>query len=219
MNIESIDKSRCWLLDLVCENKFPLSILREDKLAMIVNRSTEHGLSNTELVNTVELLFEEGMLVANLYDNPKDFAVTIHPKRRDIEDAIAGKLEIHYGLTALGGKYWETVYKPNWKFFVTGWSHDDIASFSGSDRDIVEQYLLLLPYRSQQRVVLGSASWEPQTPYPATYWKALPSGWRVTFKVGESDIGLGIEMPPEYQELNDLINSWYTNPFESNEYL
>jgi hypothetical protein len=213
MNMEPIDKSKYWLLDLVWGNKFPLSILTCDNLTHVVNRSVSHGLNSAELVNIIELLFEEGMLVADLYENPNDFAVAIHPSKQDIEDAIVGKLEIHYGLSAQGGEYWETVCKPNWKFFITGWTHDDIASFSGSDRSVVEQYLLILPYRVQQQVVHGSDSWEHQTPYPATYWKALPSGWRVTFKVGDSDMALDIEMPPNYQEMSNQIDNWYTNPF------
>jgi hypothetical protein len=209
-----MNQAKYWLLELVCESKFPLSILVKDELDMIVNKTTTHGLSYTELVDSLELLFAEGLLIADLCKNPNDFGVPIEPSRQDIEDAIARKIEIHYGLTALGGEYWETIYQPNWKYFITGWSsYDGMASFSGSERDVVEQYVLALTYTTHQQMIDGSAVWEPQKPYPATYWKALPSGWQVTFKFRTSDLDLGVEIPLEYREINTLIDNWYTDPF------
>jgi hypothetical protein len=214
--MKSLDSGRYWLLDLVHELKFPVRILVQNELTLVVNRSTSHGLNHSKLVDTLYLLLQEEMLIAEIYESPDGFPVKIIPTRQDIEDALAGKLQIYYGLTSLGGEQWEIFSKPNWNLYISGSMGQEEVSFSGSDRQIIEQYLPSLRYSSQQEVISSSEVWESLIPWQATYWKTLPSGWQVTCKTRETDEYLGKIMPPEYREWLDQMYNWYTNPFISN---
>jgi hypothetical protein len=188
----------------------------QNELTLVVNRSTSHGLNHSKLVDTLYLLLQEEMLIAEIYESPDGFPVKIIPTRQDIEDALAGKLQIYYGLTSLGGEQWEIFSKPNWNLYISGSMGQEEVSFSGSDRQIIEQYLPSLRYSSQQEVISSSEVWESLIPWQATYWKTLPSGWQVTCKTRETDEYLGKIMPPEYREWLDQMYNWYTNPFISN---
>jgi hypothetical protein len=214
--LDKANRAKFWLLDLVCKGAFPIHILVNNELELVVNRSVGHGLSSTELVDILWMLFEEKLLIAQIYEDPDDYPVEITPTQKDIENALAGKLDLHYGLTSLGGEQWESFFEPNWNWYVSGWLRREEVSFSGSDRQIVEQYLPSLRYSSQQEVIVGSEVWESLIPWQATYWKTLPSGWQVTCKTRETDEYLGKIMPPEYREWLDQIYNWYTNPFTSN---
>ncbi|MEE3720057.1 hypothetical protein V2H45_25290 [Tumidithrix elongata RA019] len=211
--LDRVDSAKFWLLDLVYKGIFPIHILVDDQLELVVNKSTGHGLDRTELVDALLMLFEEEMLIAQLYKNPDDFPMRITPTQQDIENALAGKLDLHYGLTSLGGEQWEKLSKPNWNLYISGRLEREEVSFSGSDRQIVEQYLPSLRYSSQQEIVSGSEIWEHLVPWQATYWKTLPSGWQVTCQTRETNEYLGNPMPSEYQEWFNKIQNWYVNPF------
>jgi hypothetical protein len=219
-----MEQSRYWLLDLVCTSTFPLSILIQDELAMIVNKSEGHGLNRAELVSTLQQLFEEGILKAYSYENSGILPMAANLKIEDIEDAISGNLNIYYGLTSFGGEQWEKLSKPNWDFYVTGWNPDwnFVASsqeyqeevfFYGSNRQVLERYLLLLQYKLNIDILSDSKIWEAQIPFLVRYWKTLPSGWRINCRIKKTDRYLGIEMPSEYIRLKDRVENWYTNPF------
>jgi hypothetical protein len=214
--LDRISRAKYWLFDLVCVGTFPIHILIIDDLTLVVNKQTEHGLTYEELVDTLYSLFEEGMLIADLFHDSSNFPIEINPTRQDIENALARKMKIQYGLTPLGGKQWENFYKPNWNLYIYCCCHRDSIVLKACHRHILEKYLNLLPYSSQKEVVSGSEVWEPLVPWQATYWKTLPSGWQVACKTRETDEYLGQIVPTEYQEWLDQIYNWYTNPFVSN---
>jgi hypothetical protein len=211
--LDKANRAKLWLLDLVCEGAFPIHVLVHRELELVVNRSAGHRLSSIELIDILCMLFEEEMLIAKLYRDPDDFPVEIIPTQQDIENALEGKLDLHYALTLLGGEQWENFFEPNWNLYISGWLEREEVSFSGSDRQIVEKYLPSLRYSSQQEIVSGSEVWEQLVPWQATYWKTLPSGWQVTCQTRETNEYLGEIMPPEDQKWMDKIYNWYINPF------
>lgn len=210
--MELFERSKYWLLDLVSTGSFPLRILVHEKLKLIVNKSTSHGLNFRELTDCLYLLFQEGMLTAYLWANDSNIAVDITPRQQDIIDALEGKLDIHYDLTSLGGEYWEKFSQPQWNYYISCLDGDGNATIAASTRRMLEQYLLLMPYFVGEKVIPNSEKWEIFTPWEVTSWKTLPRGWQVNCKVRGTHEYLGKIMPPEYQEWLDKINNWYTNP-------
>jgi hypothetical protein len=208
-----LDSAKYWLLDLVCIGIFPIDILVEEDLTIIVNKVTSHGLDRAEIVDILSSLFQEGMLIAELFEEFRNPPVEITPSRQQIEDALAKKIYIQYGLSSLGGEQWEKLSKPNWNSYIYCCEPKDVVILEASDRITIEQYLNLLPYSSKEEVISGSEKWESLVPWQATYWKILPSGWRLTCKVRKVNKYLDKGKESEYQEWLDKIYNWYTNPF------
>jgi hypothetical protein len=213
--MELFDRSKYWLLDLVSMGSFPIRILVHEELKLVVNKSTSHGLSSMELTDSLYLLFQEGMLTADLRTNDSYIAVNINPTRQDITNALEGRLDIHYDLTLLGGEYWEKFSKPQWNYYVSCSEAEGNAIIAASTRQRIEQYILLMPYFSYEKVIPSSERWEPLIPWEVTSWKTLPSGWQVTCKTKNTNEYLGKIMPSEYREWLDKIDNWYTNPFDT----
>jgi hypothetical protein len=213
--MEFLDRAKYWILDLVHKGFFPIHILVHDELELVVNRAIGHGLNHKKLIDTLSFLFEKGLLIADLFEKSSNHSREITPTQQDIEDALAGKLNIHYGLSSLGGEKWEERFKPNWNLYIDDCYPKGSIVLGASDRRILEKYLDLLPYSSQTKVIFGSERWEPLIPWEVTSWKTLPSGWQVTCKTKNTNEYLGKIMPSEYREWLDKIDNWYTNPFDT----
>jgi hypothetical protein len=211
-----LDRAKFWLLDLVAVGHFPIRILIHNELTIVVNRATGHGLDHTELVKTLLSLFAEEMLVAKLWKKSSngEYSQEIIPTNQNIEDALAGKLDIHYGLSPKGGEEWEKLAKPNWNWFINGYHPRGSLDLAGIDRRTLEKYLELKPYFADEEVVSGTEIWESLVPWHATSWKTLPSGWQVTCKVRSTDKHLGENIPLEYEEWLGKIQNWYINPID-----
>jgi hypothetical protein len=215
INMTSLDSGKYWLLELVCEMKFPLRILVHNELEMVVNKTTGHGFNFSELINNLHQLFVEEILIAEIYKTSDDLSVKITPTRNEIENALEGKLKIYYGLTSLGGEQWEKLAKPNWNLYISGSLGQQEISFSGVDRQIIERYLPSLRYTWQAEIVSSSEEWKLLVPWQATYWKILPSGWQLKCKIKETNEYLGKSIPLEDRQWLDKIDNWYTNPFDT----
>lgn len=97
---------------------------------------------------------------------------------------------------------------PDWSRFLdelAGLDPDEVE-VSGLDRDRLATHLrrhTLWP------VVPGSERWEKLTSWRATYWKTIPSGWRVS-------VAWQREVPdksPDWDAYEQWIH-WYNNPFD-----
>ena len=57
----NMDRGEYWLLEAVVESWLPLDVLESPELEMCLNK-TGHGLTHTELVDTLDRLFQDGYL-------------------------------------------------------------------------------------------------------------------------------------------------------------
>lgn len=197
-----MDEGEHWLLDSVVEAWYPMSLLVSDKLELAFNRR-HHGLSRGELIDTLERLFERGDLLAQRGEE------RFTPTRTEIEAALAGRLDLFYGLTPRGGARWESVSRPEWQRYLRAsvFAEGQEGEIAGSDRRLVEKYDALSHHAWNISVVQGSRRWDVLEPWQATYWKQLPKGHRVRFRFN------WVEPPPidpQAREQLAQISRWYT---------
>ncbi len=179
-----MDRAEYWILDAAVEGMWALGTLKPDIVQMAFNRPG-HGLSYDALIGLLDRLFQRGDLVADRVGrlNWEDSHLSV-PTREEIVDllAVVGGPDVWYGLTAQGGARWEAVSAPDWERFSDCWWGDpDWWGAVSADHLRVEQYLSSA--KVQSRIVPGSELWEVVTPWQATYWKTLPIGHKVSFRI------------------------------------
>lgn len=205
-----MNRSEYWLLDSVVEARYPLVWLVSDDVEGSFNKR-HHGLERNELVGILAELFGRGDLLAKRVEKSvaKGFFT---PARDEIEEALDGRLDCLYGLTAQGGARWEQVSQPRWDRYVRGCVYGDSqeGEIVGSDRQLVEQYDSLSHYVWDISVAADSKRWDLLQPWQATYWRALPLGHRVRFRFE------WVERAPDWKtdavvsEWLAQIHNWYT---------
>jgi hypothetical protein len=205
-----MDEAEFWLLDVVVEGRVHLDWLLMEELDVALNRPG-HGLGPDALLDLVDRLFRGGFIDAyglQRSEDREDLGRSLH--RSEIEAALYGcGPGFAYGMTARGGARWEAVTKPDWSRFLdesAGTDPDDVE-VAGLDRDRVASHLRR---HTLWAVVPGSERWETLIPWPATYWKTIPRGYRVTADCQR-------EVPtktPDWDDYERWIR-WYSNPFEA----
>lgn len=212
--IGAMDKNEYWLLDSVVEKWDSLKSLVSDDIEGAFNKRS-HGLNRDELVSVLDHLFQRGDLLARRREKSVSKGFFI-PTRREIEEALDGRLNCFYGLTSQGGARWEEVSQPQWERYISSsvYAEPQEGETIGSDRALVEQYELLSRYDSEVSVIPGSEQWDVLRPWQATYWKELPLGHRLRFKY--EWVERRPERPnPEIEKWFKEIHNWYTPYTES----
>jgi hypothetical protein len=206
-----MDEGEYWLLDSVVEAWYPLKWLVSDEVEVSFNRR-HHGLSHGELIDTLGRLFARGELLAERRENSA-LRQRFTPTGAELEEALAGRFDISYGLTPQGGARWEAVSAPDWQRYLRACVFADPAEgeIVGSDRALVEKYDSLSHHAWAISVVAGSRRWDVLKPWQATYWKELPAGHRVRFSFKWTVTPAATEMEaPGVREWFAQINKWYT---------
>jgi hypothetical protein len=206
-----MDKGEYWLLDSVVEAWYPLKWLASDEVELAFNRR-RHGLSRDELTGALERLFEGGDLLAGRMEKSMLQQESFVPARAEIEQALAGQLDISYGLTPQGGARWEAVSRPEWQRYLRAclFTDPDEGEIVGSDRLLVEKFDSLSHYAWNISVVAGSKRWDVQQPWQATYWKELPAAHRVRFSFRWVDASPATRTDPQARAWLAQIKEWYT---------
>lgn len=231
MTSKIITEKEYWFLDLVVRWWWPLKGLELEpaELEFHANKSAHH-LGHVELVNILSDLLLKGDLVfsrAHSHSENEQHAPFI-PSKSEIEEALAGRDEIYYGLTNQGGRRWEMASVPNWDLFLyeasRGRKENDVRVMDyeviSSNRVLVEQWL------NTEEIPVNSPSWEQLTPWQVTYWKTLPMGHQVKFQqIYAEDYGLiplsrraerALESRQNAREKLILkTDSWYKNPWQA----
>jgi hypothetical protein len=98
-----------------------------------------------------------------------------------------------YGLTALGGAAWEERAQPDWSRFIDDSSDGDFRCVEGAD---LERLRRCIEWREPDYELVGEPVFERLRPFQATYWKALPEGFRATRAVRPRPRPRGTTGPP-----------------------
>jgi hypothetical protein len=168
----------------------------------------EPRFKSTSLRDTVIKLIRQGDLIVQREANSELVGDPFNPTLLELSDALSGRSILAYRLSAQGGSRWEAAVQPRWNLFVDTWvSYDpDEGEIAAGDRGLIEAYRDAWPYiGGNDEIIVGTETWETLRPWQATYWKTLPHGYRVRFRVKRIEP----VMKPKPERIWDLI--WDTN--------
>lgn len=199
-----------WLLDSVIEAPFPIGLLATspENVTGAFNRSF-HGMEYSLLKDTVVRLWYDGYI--RCFDADHQF-LDISFDAAVVYAALVGEIDRYYEVTAAGGSAWEAVSSPDWRRYSTIGGSEEVTIAAG-DQAVVEQLLACYPgIRESAHVIPESITWAVETPWRATYWKTLPTGWVVRFRTRKGPMHESASAM--WRQVRQL-QRWYTNPFES----
>jgi len=178
-----VDRAEGWLLDAIHELRTPVSWLASPNRVALFNMP-DHRLSMVDLIACLERLAGRGWI------DFRDAAGTLFglseiDLRRELERTDRGG--VAYGLTALGGRIWESEAQADWSRFIYAWSTEKdeagrdwemICATETRARDWLAMHRTAPPPLGFESV---AEIWDVCAPFEATYWKTLPRGHRVFY--------------------------------------
>ncbi len=216
-----------WILHTAVEAYVPLRFTVRPDLERLFNKPG-HGLNRRELISLLLTLFDSGRIVARISE-PDLKGDEFLPTRLEVERALNEDWDstrrggLCYGLTTSGGRRWEAAAQADWNHYIADFrelvdesedsSEVQEAEIITTDAKRLETYISLLRDGSD-RIEPGTEKEDVLRPWHATYWKALPVGYRVRFRVIHDPKSDFVHIDQD-EEL-DRLTSWYV-PLEGTE--
>jgi hypothetical protein len=177
-----------WLLEMVVELRYPLSVLGHPAIDLHLNRPGP-GITCDALAEHLEQLHAGGLieLIELRGDDSHPIMLSLAGLREAIRNAAQDAGErgpsqlsdgVYFGLTAEGGRVWETFARPDWRRFLCDEIGDDVV-VTAQDRARIEEYLDGTRGRGWRR---GDEAWTVHEPWQATYWKTLSAGFSCRYR-------------------------------------
>jgi len=184
----SVDPLQLWILTSQVEGKWPLSVLMAPNAGHIMNLHFP-TVSPGRLIDALQALFEAGLICAEVKDRLLPWAGRVELERW-IESDAGYPDEIRLGLTSTGGQVWEKECKADWSRYLNCQGcraveeNDQLffpyMHFEGSTLSRLAEYATRdVPHSGYIRIRMKIRQLRP---WKATYWKALPSGFRISTK-------------------------------------
>jgi hypothetical protein len=185
-----MDSGELWLLDAVATFRIPVRWLVARNIESLLNRES-HGLAASEITGRMGDLLAAGHIVVSRPMESGGEHLSLNGKELAEIITLPSGEPVYYGLTESGGQFWERTFHPVWSEYVEALesSSPEKIEVAAMTRDLVDDYVAHV-YRSSvafRQVILGSEFWHQLRPWQATYWKTLPTGWRLEFLASESD--------------------------------
>ncbi len=207
----SLTRGEYWLLETVAELCIPIWLLNSEGLELDLNKPS-HGLTENLLITTLEKLFKEGLITAHRFDHEEeDLVFSAEQIQAAFTDRQPDKLYF-YGLTPKGGQIWEAFARPNWNYHIDGGYQPDDDNFDiwfGEiicvQKDHLNNYFNSIVI-NQYDVDKKTIQWDIMEPWQATYWKKLPTGYRIRFYGREKK---NTNQPPSLRGQTWYDNRWY----------
>jgi hypothetical protein len=188
-----------WLLETVVEGSRPLCFLPEPGVSQALNKPS-HGMHSVMLMDTLEGLFDLGLIHFARYGNEGTGPMAGCLGRKEMETAFEERLgspfQTHYALTAEGGRQWEAFAAPRWDRYVECSTRYDrsgsreMGVLISPDRARLER-LLNGAHHMGQAVNSKHVHWRVLRPWQATYWKQLPEAHLVCYRFEEFKFNFG----------------------------
>jgi hypothetical protein len=135
--------------------------------------------------------------------------------RRLAEDAYHDPrgTPVYYGLTAAGGAAWEEVARPDWDRYI-----DSSFGIDPDEGEVIcadparAEGFVFSPYQEHPPLA-DSLRRDRLEPWPATYWKTLPSGHRIAFRYDSTRPvrqELGTDGWVKQRAWREDVNHWFT---------
>lgn len=201
-----LTRAEYWLLANVVDHTCPISFLDGYDPGEMFNNAS-HGLPRARLVEVLGDLFARGWVRASRGNGDvPGGTLTTQQVAAAIDEPPPAEDEscLYYGLTDAGGAVWEAFAVPRWDRYIdTKLGHPD-GEFVGATEWRVRKYFSLVRFR-ECAVMPESVRWDEVRPWPATYWKTLPVGYRVRFDWDWA------ETPPHVENVHDLfgLQKWF----------
>lgn len=152
-----------------------------------------HNLSRDNLASTLHTLFLARYIIAQRIQD--DNIIYFSPDIQYIELALNHPFTskttatIAYGLTPQGGDAWEKEVQPDWNKYIYQYFEGLANNALGRGEIISTDQATTAFHLTQLKasgvpisgIISASEQWDTLHPWQATYWKALPTGYRVTF--------------------------------------
>lgn len=148
-NSSNINRGEYWVINAALEASLFFSALAVENLEETFNIKG-HGLNYSQLVDTLDCLFQRGDLIAyysqSIQKSYPNWNIFI-PNKQEIIAGLQGNLvsNICYKLTAQGGTRWESVSNPNWNRYYTPIytepETENKSYFAGGSRHILKEFL------------------------------------------------------------------------------
>lgn len=183
-----LSRGEYWLLESAVELCLPVPILMRPPLHLGLNKD-HHGLTEGELVAAFRDLERRGFIFfelndARMHDVSEDALVEI---LRSESPPPYPEGRVYYGLTPEGGSAWESFAAPDWDLFAVDESDYLEDGRSWHRIQCSNERRLEQCFRASRD---NSTGFEPDSverrtmePWDATYWKRLPIGYEVTFRL------------------------------------
>lgn len=184
-----LTRGEYWLLETVVSAGCPLCFVavecypKPEGMESMFNKPG-HGLNRSQVVDTLDRLFKEGLIEARQNDRLRALTKEeIAAELIEIPPPRDRRTLTSYWLTAKGGAVWEEFAAPSWDCFLdTRLDHETKTGVVTCMTSwLARKYLRYMnvaffevePESVDVKVV---ASWE------ATYWKTLPTGYQTSFR-------------------------------------
>jgi hypothetical protein len=197
-----------WLLDSVIVAPFPVGLLATspENISGAFARPF-HGMDYPQLVQTLIQLWRDEYL--HYFDiDHQDRQLAFDPDI--IHATLAGEIDVYYEVTPHGGAAWEAIARPNWERFTCIYGSNP-QWIEAASRAVAETYLALYPRLDGATILSETVSWHIKQPWRATYWKTLPVGHIVSFRMvaGTLDPEDHLTAHRQWSELA----TWYHEPW------
>jgi hypothetical protein len=170
-----------WILEAARALRQPIRALTSDGVEEWFNRH-HHRLDPAGVANVLRHLLLEDLIVllpgegGTLLDDQEELRRLVELRYREPLFKTT-----FYGLTAAGGAAWEEVSQPDWARYID--SSFGIEPNAGevicADPARAERYVFS-PYQEHPPLP-HSVRRDRLEPWRATYWKTLPTGYRISF--------------------------------------
>jgi hypothetical protein len=208
-----------WLLETAVRAFIPLTFLAmsDEEIGLQFNHPGHH-MNRDELLRTLCSQFEQGELVG--YQEELGEHV---PTAAQIEKAIVPPVRranggvswgrgrdapLCYGLSQAGAARWEQMAKPDWvRYFEDGWPEEDTCEVVAGSQSRLDELLGSTRELWDVEPVEGEIEREIISPWEATYWKTLPTVYRVRFRY-QSAFYPGRGPTPEYRRMMIGLRRW-----------
>jgi hypothetical protein len=208
-----IPYGEAWLLEAAVKYRIPLAFLAmtDDEMARMLNHPSHH-MTRDELLRTLGSLFMRGELVGS-----QEVLGDHVPTAQQIRTALAPPVRLpnggiswgsgedaplFYGLSPAGAARWERMAEPEWeRYFELASAEDDTWELVAGSQQRLDELL------NSTKPPEGVIERDILRPWEATYWKTLPSGYRVRIgyqSAGWWSPGEGRSMPDQI-----LLRRWH----------
>ena len=196
-----------WLLETVIRQGCPFVYIHGPEVSQALNKPA-HGLDRASLVDSLDRLFQTGLLGAAMLReggcsgpfsrslSRAEIEAALEETRDDYEARGSAYDETYYGLTPEGGRQWELFAAPDWERYVQ--YYDGPSRSERWMNGIIISPDLAQVERLFEGVRYMGHAIDPEhvhrrvlSPWQATYWKQLTHAHLISYRFRRGRIELG----------------------------
>lgn len=240
-----MNKFEYWFLDVAIEMSIGICWIVPDIRGNLAINKRPLPLSLLEMAEVLHKLFQKGYLLAS--HSCEETSVGFTPNKSEIREALELASQpivddfgekyfnsFSFFVTKAGGKSWESVSLPKWSQYILHYSDkNNISTIYGSDKSVIEKIIEvehLLNFDGDGyhiEPIKSTVKWDTIKPWHPTYWKTLPSGYRVSYQFKTAYCGEYLDVLNQSKEFINLkeeleiwcndLKKWYTNFYKERE--